>query len=124
MIGFVEEDNPILASFVNGSWIDLYELRLGNELISEETWSDAVLQDESDVTIHIVEKPQLPLSHRLRPSSSYAYDRPDFSRRRRSYYAPSASYGESSIDACAASSSICADRSFLQLLTYLPQAPC
>ncbi|KAJ5624330.1 Mg2+ transporter protein CorA-like/Zinc transport protein ZntB [Penicillium lagena] len=71
MFSSMEEDNTVLTSFINGSWSDEYELRLGNELISEANWSETVLRAESDITIYIVEKPPRPLPRRSRPSRSY-----------------------------------------------------
>lgn len=98
MISSLEEGNPTLTPFVIGTWKSQYELRRGDELISEETWSDAVFQDENDVTIHIMQKLPPPLSHRLRHSS--AYGRTDSAHRRRPHYASSENHGRSIVEDC------------------------
>ena len=108
MFSTVEKDETVLASFMNGSWSDEYELRLGNELISEENWSEAVLYSEKDITIHIVEKPRRTMPHHLRPSREYSRAQSD--PRRRSYSPRSTNYGESVFEGCTASSNICTDR--------------
>ncbi|KAJ5443385.1 Mg2+ transporter protein CorA-like/Zinc transport protein ZntB [Penicillium cf. griseofulvum] len=86
----VEKDETVVASFMDGSWSDEYELRLGNELISEENWSEIVLHSEKDITIHIVEKPPRSLPYHRR--SSRAHSRTDFGHRQRSRSARSTKY--------------------------------
>ena len=104
MFSTVKEDETVLASFMDGSWGDEYELRLENELITEENWSDAVLRSENDITIHIVEKPRRSFPRQMH--SSRASSRTDFSHSRRSYSARPTHYGESTFEVCAAYSSI------------------
>ena len=50
----------MLDSFLNDYWRDEYELRVDNELVSEENWSEILRErDGKDVTIHILTKPLL-----------------------------------------------------------------
>lgn len=58
--GSLEEENSMLGSFLNDSWRDEYELRVDNELISEENWSEILRErDGKDVVIHVLTKPPL-----------------------------------------------------------------
>lgn len=57
-VGTLEEENFMLASFLSDSWRDEYELRVDNELVSEENWSDILRErDGDDVIIHIMTNP-------------------------------------------------------------------
>jgi hypothetical protein len=74
-VGTLAEENFMLASFLSNSWRDEYELRVDNELVSEENWPDILRErDRGDVIIHIMTNPPgiLRRSH-SRPAES-AYD--------------------------------------------------
>lgn len=94
MFSSLVDDNKMQTSFMNGFWADKYELRLEDKPITDANWSEAVLQDGDDITIHIVEKAPQSLPHRLRPS--FTYNGTNFTHRGRAHHAASTMPRESS----------------------------
>ncbi|KAJ5127115.1 Mg2+ transporter protein CorA-like/Zinc transport protein ZntB [Penicillium atrosanguineum] len=74
-VGTLEEENFMLTSFLNDSWRDEYELRVDNELVSEENWPEILREREgNNVTIHILTKPLKVVRHNHSRPSVSAYD--------------------------------------------------